>query len=123
MEEFLNTELFNIKDVKLELGTIIVLVVFVVVVVAGVLKLVKKLIYRSNKLNTGEKFSLNKIVRYIVYAVAFVAGLRIAGFDITVLLAGSAALLVGIGFGLQNIFSDFISVLFCCSMARLRWMI
>lgn len=108
MEEFLNTELFNIKDVKLELGTIIVLVVFVVVV-AGVLKLVKKLIYRSNKLNTGEKFSLNKIVRYIVYAVAFIAGLRIAGFDITVLLAGSAALLVGIGFGLQNIFSDFIS--------------
>ncbi len=31
------------------------------------------------------------------------------GFDITVLLAGYAAVLVGLGFGLQNIFNDFIS--------------
>ena len=108
MEEFLSTELIKIKDYKLELGTLIVLVIFIVVLV-GVLKLVKKLIYRSKRLNTGEKFSLNKIVRYIIYAIAFIIILRIAGFDISVLLAGSAALLVGIGFGLQNIFSDFIS--------------
>ena len=48
-------------------------------------------------------------MRYITYGVAFIITLRIAGFDISVLLAGSAALLVGIGFGLQNIFNDFIS--------------
>lgn len=108
MEEFLSTELIKIKDYKLELGTLIVLVLFIALV-AGVLKLVKKLIYRSNRLKTGEKFSINKIVRYITYGVAFIIALRIAGFDISVLLAGSAALLVGIGFGLQNIFNDFIS--------------
>ena len=108
MEEFLSTELIKIKDYKLELGTLIVLVLFIALV-AGVLKLVKKLIYRSNRLKRGEKFSINKIVRYITYGVAFIIALRIAGFDISVLLAGSAALLVGIGFGLQNIFNDFIS--------------
>ena len=108
MEEFLSTELIKIKDYRLELGTLIVLVIFIAVV-AGVLKLVKKLIYRSNRLKTGEKFSINKIVRYITYAIAFLIVLRIAGFDISVLLAGSAALLVGIGFGLQHIFNDFIS--------------
>ena len=108
MEEFLSTELIKIKDYKLELGTLIVLVIFIALVV-GILKLLKKLIYRSNRLKTGEKFSINKIVRYITYAIAFLIVLRIAGFDISVLLAGSAALLVGIGFGLQNIFNDFIS--------------
>ena len=108
MEEFLSTELIKIKDYKLELGNLIVLVLFIALV-AGILKLVKKLIYRSSKLKTGEKFSINKIVRYITYGVAFIIALRIAGFDISVLLAGSAALLVGIGFGLQNIFNDFIS--------------
>ncbi|HZJ80129.1 MAG TPA: mechanosensitive ion channel domain-containing protein [Dysgonamonadaceae bacterium] len=108
MEEFLSTELIKIKDYKLELGNLIVLVLFIALV-AGILKLVKKLIYRSSRLKTGEKFSINKIVRYITYGVAFIIALRIAGFDISVLLAGSAALLVGIGFGLQNIFNDFIS--------------
>ncbi len=34
------------------------------------------------------------------------------GFDITILVAGSAALLVGLGFGLQNIFSDLVSGIF-----------
>lgn len=108
MEEFLSTELIKLKDYKLELGTLIVLVLFILVV-AGVLKLVKKLIYRTNRLKSGEKFSINKIVRYITYTIAFLIVLRIAGFDISVLLAGSAALLVGIGFGLQHIFNDFIS--------------
>ncbi|MFZ1704766.1 MAG: mechanosensitive ion channel domain-containing protein [Saprospiraceae bacterium] len=31
------------------------------------------------------------------------------GFNITILLAGSAALLVGLGLGIQNLFSDYIS--------------
>lgn len=108
MEEFLSTELIKIKDYKLELGNLIALVIFIVIV-AALLKLIKKLIYRSKRLKTGEKFSINKIVRYLTYGIAFVIVLRIAGFDISVLLAGSAALLVGIGFGLQNIFNDFIS--------------
>jgi len=35
--------------------------------------------------------------------------MQIVGFDLSVLIAGSAALLVGIGLGLQSFFSDFIS--------------
>jgi small-conductance mechanosensitive channel len=38
-----------------------------------------------------------------------VIGLQILGFNLSVLMAGSAALLVGIGLGLQNLFSDFVS--------------
>ena len=40
MEEFLSTELIKIKDYKLELGNLIALVIFIVIV-AAVLKLVK----------------------------------------------------------------------------------
>ena len=108
MRDFLNTELFNIGGYELKLHVLITFIVFVVVVM-GVLSLLKRLIYRSKKLNTGEKFSINKISRYLIILIAFLIGLRIVGFDITVFLAGYAALLVGIGFGLQNIFSDFIS--------------
>lgn len=108
MRDFLNTELFSIGGYELKLHVLITFIVFVAVVM-GVLSLLKRLIYSSKKLNTGEKFSINKISRYIIILLAFLIGLRIVGFDITVFLAGYAALLVGIGFGLQNIFSDFIS--------------
>ena len=108
MRDFLNNELFNIEGYVFEVHTLITFIVFMAVVIA-VLSLLKRLIYSSKKLNTGEKFSINKISRYIIILIAFLVGLRIVGFDITVFLAGYAALLVGIGFGLQNIFSDFIS--------------
>ena len=108
MKEFLNTELFNIGGYAFEVHTLITFIVFMAVVM-GVLSLLKRITYSSKKLNTGEKFSINKISRYLIILIAFLVGLRIVGFDITVFLAGYAALLVGIGFGLQNIFSDFIS--------------
>ena len=108
MKEFLNNELFEIGDFHLKLYTLIVFVVFITVV-SVVISLLKRVIYRSKKLSTSEKFSMNKILRYVIIFIAFIIGLRILGFDITVLLAGYAAVLVGIGFGLQNIFNDFIS--------------
>ncbi len=108
MKEFLNNELFKIGNFELKLYTLIVFVVFIVVV-SVIISLLKRLIYRSNRLSSSEKFSMNKILRYIIILIAFIVGLRILGFDITVLLAGYAAVLVGLGFGLQNIFNDFIS--------------
>ena len=108
MKEFLNNELFEIGGIELKISTLIVFTVFIVVV-SVVISLMKRLIYRSNRLSTSEKFSINKILRYVIILIAFIIGLRILGFDITVLLAGYAAVLVGLGFGLQNIFNDFIS--------------
>ena len=108
MKEFLNTELFNIGGYKLQLDTLISFIIFVTVIVT-VITILKRLIYRSKKLNTAEKFSINKLSRYVIVLLAFIIGLRILGFDITVLLAGYAAVLLGLGFGLQHIFNDFIS--------------
>lgn len=108
MKEFLNNELFKIGGIELKISTLIVFAVFIAVV-SVVISLLKRVIYRSNRLSTSEKFSINKILRYAIILIAFIIGLRILGFDITVLLAGYAAVLVGLGFGLQNIFNDFIS--------------
>lgn len=108
MKEFFDYELFYIGGYKLQLDTLISFIIFITVVVA-VITILKRLIYRSKKLNTAEKFSINKLSRYVIILLAFIIGLRILGFDITVLLAGYAAVLLGLGFGLQHIFNDFIS--------------
>lgn len=57
----------------------------------------------------GTKYVYVQLAKYIVYTFALVTTLQIIGFDLTVLLAGSAALLVGFGFGVQDIFRDMTS--------------
>nr|WP_078063370.1 mechanosensitive ion channel domain-containing protein [Bacteroides ihuae] len=65
--------------------------------------------YRSKHLDLGKKYSINNLVRYIITIITFGWILQLFGFNLKIILAGSAALLVGVGLGLQNLFSDFVS--------------
>lgn len=60
-------------------------------------------------LDRGNTYALFHIIKYIFWVIAILFMLESAGIKITVLLAGSAALLVGVGLGLQQIFNDIIS--------------
>ncbi|MCH9661411.1 MAG: mechanosensitive ion channel [Bacteroidetes bacterium] len=51
-------------------------------------------------------FSFFKFVKYVVYIIVFFAILSFAGVNVTPVLAASAALLVGIGLALREIFQD-----------------
>lgn len=61
------------------------------------------------KLTRSNSYSLYQILKYIIWLVSISLILQTLGISISVLLAGSAALLVGIGLGLQQTFNDFIS--------------
>ena len=50
-----------------------------------------------------------RLVRTVVYFLVIVVALDTAGIDLTVFWASSAALLVGVGIGLQNFFNDVVS--------------
>ncbi|MBK9417520.1 MAG: mechanosensitive ion channel [Flavobacteriales bacterium] len=53
--------------------------------------------------------SLRLLLTYLIWLVAIVSALRTLGIDVTYMLAGSAALLVGLGLGLQQTFNDIVS--------------
>jgi small-conductance mechanosensitive channel len=53
--------------------------------------------------------SLRLLLTYLIWVVAIVSALRTIGVDVTYMLAGSAALLVGLGLGLQQTFNDIVS--------------
>lgn len=91
--------------------TVLTLVELAVVIMVTIflLYLVKKGIYRSKRLDIGKKYSLNNLIRYIIIVIAFGWIMEDLGFDLKIILAGSAALLVGVGLGLQNLFGDFVS--------------
>lgn len=80
-----------------------------------ILFFLKRILFSSKKMSVGERgtrTSLFQIIKYFLWVIALSGCISFLGFNITLLVAGSAALLVGLGFGLQNIFSDLISGLF-----------
>jgi small-conductance mechanosensitive channel len=86
---------------------------FLVLLIIIITKVViKQSIFRNrnlDKFDEGNVSSLYQIIKYIIWIIAFGFILETFGIKISILLAGSAALLVGVGLGLQQTFNDVIS--------------
>lgn len=108
MKEVLNYTLLQLGDYTVKVSSLLKLMIFFVIVFF-ILKIIRKAMFRSKKIDLAKKYAIYSLVKYCIYVFSFVIGFEIIGFNISVLIAGSAALLVGIGLGLQNLFSDFIS--------------
>jgi small-conductance mechanosensitive channel len=114
MNEFWQYKIFEIGKIVLTLGKLAG-VVLTILVTWSFLTLFKKYLIHEKSQTKGERsrrLSLYQLTRYFTWVLVISISIAIIGIDITLLVAGSAALLVGIGFGLQNIFGDLISGLF-----------
>ena len=65
--------------------------------------------WKRKRLDRGSEYALFQIIRYALWLAAIMAMLQTGGVTVSVLLAGGAALLLGIGLGLQQVFSDLVS--------------
>ncbi len=66
--------------------------------------------YQKNGIEQGTQYAINQIFKYIVYVIAILLALSNSlYFDLDIILGGAAALMVGIGLGLQSVFSDLVS--------------
>jgi len=66
----------------------------------------------SNKTKNFASMNIFKLVKYILWIIVIAISMQSIGLNLTFVLAGSAALLVGIGIGMQKIFNDMISGFF-----------
>jgi len=92
-----------------------ILIILIIVIGTWIFsKLLKRIMLRKKSksivsaIDTKRKHAAYKLVNYFLWVIAIVFCIQSSGFDITILLAGSAALLVGIGMGVQQLFNDFI---------------
>ncbi len=110
LKELLQLELLKFDDKVIKVYTIaIILLIFLVAKLS--IWIVKKAIYRKEdkEFNHGNAHAIYQIIRYLFWVIAIALILEVVGIKVTVLVAGSAALLVGVGLGLQQTFNDIIS--------------
>jgi small-conductance mechanosensitive channel len=88
-----------------------------IIVIIGFSQLIFKLLSRfyrkalgkNRKMKEGRLFAITKITKYIIFLIAFIIVIHSLGINITFLIASSAALLIGVGIGLQHTFNDLTS--------------
>ena len=103
----LNTDNFNITVYNL-MATILILL-FTRILIGVIYKIFRRRIYTNNNIDLGKSHSIYQLIKYLLWTIAIVLCLETIGIKITFLLAGSAALLVGLGLGLQQVFKDVVS--------------
>lgn len=114
LDGFLNYKIFHIGSFTLTPG-MIVLIILIIALFWFAMRVIKRLMvgnFSEENVEFGRRFSIYMIAKYLLYIIGFVLILEVVGIGVNALLVGSAALLVGIGMGLQNIFSDLVSGLF-----------
>jgi len=86
------------------------LLIFVSFIISSfVLKWIRKLFTRKmDEIDKRKFISVFKFIKYITYIIVVFIVLSSAGVNITPFLAASAALLVGLGLALQDLFQDII---------------
>lgn len=108
LNKFLNFELFSISDFGFQIKYIVTFLLFFLIIKI-IAKIISRVIFKYSKRDKGSTFAVYKLINYLLWVIGFSFYLNFIGIDVTLLIAGSAALLVGIGIGLQQTFNDLIS--------------
>jgi len=110
LNEFLKYTLFSFDKVELTVSKLIEIIIILVItrlLIWGVKKVTNRQV-AAGRTDQGSAASILQIFRYLAWIVSITIIMESLQIKLTIFLAGSAALLVGIGLGLQQVFKDFI---------------
>ena len=121
IREFLEIDLLNIGEYHIKVYSLMMALI-IVLLTKLITWIIKKALFRNQKTNKidGNTYALYQIIKYLVWVISFGLLLETMGVKVTVLIAGSAALLVGVGLGLQQTFNDVISGIILLSERSIR---
>ncbi len=100
------------KSIHLTVGMLL-LVIIAFIITTYLLRLFRRFYTRNLEIEDKDKFiSIFTFIKYVIYLFVIIITLNSAGVQITALLAASAALFVGLGLALQELFQDVIGGVF-----------
>lgn len=104
--------LFQLGQTWISMATMVqfvFVVVFVIVLARLVRRVLLKRVLAHSRLDEGLQEAIARITGYVVLALGLLIGLETLGVNLSSLTVLAGALGVGLGFGLQNIISNFVS--------------
>ena len=107
-EELINYQILKTENLDITVSSIAIVVIVIVATFIG-LRVIRSFFNRFIKRSEVERrsyWSVYLILRYVIWVVVIVLLLETSGVKISILLASITALLVGMGFGIQQLFSD-----------------
>ncbi len=120
--DFINYEVVNIGDIGdadhhyvLQIWNFLLLFAILLATILFLIaakRTIEKPRLLLNNVDKKRRHSIYLLVKYFVWVISIVLMLEALEIGVTILLGASAALLVGLGFGLQTIFADLVSGLF-----------
>lgn len=110
-KEFLEYTLITISDEKQIQVMDIMVAAAIIVGTMFAFRWFKRLLslaQKREKINVGQQYAIFQLVKYLSIVIVTIIVLEVLHVQPTVLLAGSTALLVGIGLGLQGLANDIV---------------
>jgi small-conductance mechanosensitive channel len=111
LKELINYQLLKTEHIEITVSSVVIVIMVLIATFIG-LRIIRGLFKRYIKKQEATRrshWSVYLILRYVVWVVVIVLLLETSGVKVSVLLASITALLVGVGFGIQQLFSDIAS--------------
>ncbi|MEW5835520.1 MAG: mechanosensitive ion channel domain-containing protein [Pseudomonadota bacterium] len=110
--EWMNVKLLDMSGVKVTVGSLLaaVLVLALFLLLSSVTRrLLRRYVERHDNLNLSSAYTVERLTHYVLLLVGVLMALNASGIPIAKFTVFAGALGVGLGFGLQAIFNNFVS--------------
>lgn len=109
IKEILNFSLINYQ--KIDFKVLHLLIVIISLIFSNlIIRIIKKFVTKQLPDSEKQKFiGVFQFFKYFVYVLVVLISLHVSGVNMTLFFTASAALLVGIGFAMQQLFQDVLS--------------
>ena len=112
LKNILNHQLFTVNDVPVTVSSIFIflmLITFFIILGIVVRRLLTRRVLKRFRIDSGTSYTLSRISQYLVISIGVLISFNFVGINLSSLTVIFGLLSVGIGFGLQNVTSNFIS--------------
>ena len=112
IQEFLNFQLFTVSEAPVTVASILIFLLFITLFIflgIWIRRTLNRRIFKRFNIDAGTSYTLSRVTQYLIISIGVLISFNFVGIDLSSLTVIFGLLSVGIGFGLQNVTSNFIS--------------